>query len=126
MSPSVGALGVGLHLALAHHDGLEGHSHHDGLEGHEDDSGEHNLEISQLARAAAHGHHHDAEAAPDHDHDAIADGSAPTLRPNASTAEVLPVAAAFEVIFVERSLRGSSPRRGPPLPLFTANCSLLL
>ncbi len=111
MSPGVGALGVGLHLALDHH-GSHG--------------AEHGLETSDLVQAAAHGHHHDAQAVPDHDHDARVDGSALALRPSASSVAVLPAATCPEVALAGRPRSDGSPRRGPPVPLFTAHCSLLL
>ena len=111
MLPSVSALGVGLHVALDQH----GHHH-----------AEHTLEISELAQAATHGHHHDAEAAPEHDHDAKVEGSALTLRLSASLGAVLPAVASLRIEFAETLLFEGSPRRGPPVPLFTTHCSLLL
>ncbi len=124
MSPGIGALGMGLHLALEHHheeSEAHGHDHHDGSHGDE-----HAMAISDLMQAATHGHHHDAEATSDHDHEATASGTVLTLRPNPPLASVLPALASSEVVLLDRSFLAGSTRRGPPVPLFTAHCSLLL
>ncbi len=109
--PGAGALAVGLHLTLEEH-GPHG--------------ARHALEILDLAQAAAHGHHHDAEAAADHDHDARVDGPGPIVRPGHSGSAVLPAPTSLESVPPARSVQDGSPRRGPPVPLFTAHCSLLL
>lgn len=111
MAPSVGALGVALHLALHHHG-----PHHS----------EHAREISELAEAATHGHRHDAEAGPEHEHEARVDGFAPALRPSSSLVAVLSSPTSAHAPLTERRCFDCSPRRGPPGPLFVAYCSLLL
>lgn len=114
LAPGVGALGIGMHLSSEHH----------GL--HDLDGAEHQREIADLVRAAIHGHHHDFCTTPDHHHDARFDAQAPAFRPGLSVVAVLPSPLAFLAALAERSKPERSPRRGPPTPLFTANCSLLL
>ena len=114
MAPSVGALGAGLHLALEHR-GSHGHEH-----GHDHEDG-----IAELVRTASHGHHHEVDTAPDHDHEARVGSTAPLPRRGPTTASALPAPP------VGTGLEGASAldhvsRRGPPEPLFTAHCSLLL
>ena len=84
----------------------------------------HEREISDLVQAAAYCHHH--EAAPDHDHDAKLKGLNNGLRPVASSIAVLPAPVSLAAKAAERSFPDSAARRGPPIPLFTHNCALLL
>lgn len=112
LAPGLGVVGVALHLSFETH-------------GHGAGAG-HSHELKDLARAAAHGHHHDTEAAPDHEHDATVDGFDVIPRrlhsqPAAFAEPVFVIASLTERDRVERS-----PLPGPPRPLFTANCSLLL
>ena len=111
MAPGVGALGISLHLALDHH------GHH---------GAEHELAVADLLGAAAHGHHHDADATPDHEHDARVSGSAVAPHLGASFVAVLPSAPADPTQGTEGPRPERALRRGPPAPLFTAHCSLLL
>lgn len=113
MSLGGGILGLGMHLALEHHDGPHGEDH--------------GLEIVALARAATHGHPHDAAAAPDHDHASIVNGSVLAQRPGAHAVAVFAIPAApAPATRAERFPLVRSSRGGPPVPLFTAHCSLLL
>lgn len=111
MAPAVGAFGVALHVALDHH------GRHDG------DSPR---AVSELARTAPLGHHHDLTVAVDHHHEARVEEPAPALRPMVASVAVLPAPAAVEAAPAEPACRGGSPRRPPPDPLFTVHCSLLL
>lgn len=111
MAPSMGALALGVHLALDHH-GPHG--------------AEHEREISDLVRAATHGHHHHAEAAPSHEHDARVARVAPLPRHGPSVAAIFPSPAAATAAGSDRPRRHHMLRRGPPVPLLTAHCSLLL
>lgn len=111
MAPSVGALAVGVHLAVDHHD-----PHDAEREG----------EISDLARAATHGHHHEDELASSHEHDARLGGVAPVPRRAPSMVAVLPSPAGATAALSVRPRSDRTLRRGPPGPLFTAHCSLLL
>lgn len=114
LAPSVGALGVGLHLALDHR-------HH-----HVPGDGEHARELTDLLRTVAHGHHHDAEAIPDHAHEARLDGRAPAIRPAAASAAALVSPACAPAAPSPRTGLDAHPRRAPPPPLFTTHCALLL
>lgn len=111
MAPSAGALGVGLHVVLDHH-------------GHPET--EHPLGLSELARAAVHGHHHDAEPAPEHRHETIVDGASPVLRTSLSPIAILPAPGSPGTAPTDPSSLDRPSKRGPPTPLFTACCSLLL
>jgi hypothetical protein len=111
MAPGMGALAVGVHLALDHH-GAHG--------------AEHEREVSDLVRAATHGHHHDAEAAPSHEHDARVGRVAPIPRRGPSLVAVLPSPAAATAAGSQWPRADRTLRRGPPVPLLTAHCSLLL
>lgn len=112
---------MSLHLALEHHGTSEHHGAH-----HESHDAEHTRSMVDLVRVVTHGHHHDAEAVPEHDHDATVDDAASALRPSATGIALLPLPVAPGVALAERSLSGGSPRRGPPVPLFTSHCSLLI
>lgn len=116
MAPSAMALGLGLHMALDAHAVLE-HQHHEA---------EHTQALADLARAAEHGHHHDAEAVPDHEHEALVDGVSPVSRSGADLIATLPLPRSLGTSTAERSRPERPSRRGPPTPLFTANCSLLI
>lgn len=117
---------VALHVAL-HSDGHGEHLHtrHLGTqhvhEGHVHPA----LDLSELLQAAWHGHPHDTQAVPDHEHTAVARGSVPHPEPS-STA--LPTLAALDsgAPFGDPSDLERMPHRGPPTPLFTTHCSLLL
>ncbi len=109
LAPAASALAVGLHLALEHHE-HEGRSH----------------DLADLARAAAHGHHHPPSAEADHDHELLVHGRVPATKPGSGPAAVLPPTLCLGDALAERSGLESPRRRGPPLPLFTAHCSLLL
>ena len=111
MAPSLGALGIAVHLALDHH------GPHDA--GHAE-------EISELARTATHGHHHDLAAGTDHEHEARVDEPAPAIKPGSSPVAVLPAPAPARPSLAEPARRDVPPRRPPPDPLFATHCSLLL
>lgn len=106
MAPGAGALAVGVHVALDHHD-----LHHDSalLEG--------------FALAVAHGHHHD-DVAPHHDHPASLDVPAGLAwNPHAAALPDDPAAAPGP-----RHGRDVAPypRRRSPVALFRVHCSLLI
>lgn len=111
MAPSLGALGVAVHLALDHH------GPHDA--GHAE-------EISELARTATHGHHHDLEAGSDHEHEARVDEPAPAIKPGSSPVGVISSPASARPSLAEPARPEVPPRRPPPGPLFASHCSLLL
>ncbi|MEM7585537.1 MAG: hypothetical protein AAF560_19255 [Acidobacteriota bacterium] len=117
MSPNLGAIGLGVHLALEHHDVADGHHDHGH---HAEDCG-----FSALAEAATHGHHH-AAAAPEHEHESRIDASTPTLRPSSQASALWLASVARGPVGSDSLPCDASPRRGPPLALFTAHCSLLL
>ena len=123
MTPSAMALGVGLHVVLDDHAVLDGHATSDRRHHHE---AEHSAALTDLARAAEHGHHHEAEATPDHEHEALFEGASPLSRPNAQVVAMLPLPLSPATSSLERSRIDRPSRRGPPTPLFTANCSLLI
>ncbi|HSL85038.1 MAG TPA: hypothetical protein VLF66_19860 [Thermoanaerobaculia bacterium] len=109
-TPGVGALGVALHVALHH----------------APEGGERGAAVSELGRAAPHGHHHGAAAALDHRHEVEVADSAPALRPAGAVVAVLPAPASLDEAPAERPHRAGPPRRAPPAPLFATHCSLLL
>lgn len=113
MAPNVGALGLGMHLAVV--------DHHDVEHG-----ADHWMDLSDLARAATHCHHHETEAAPEHDHDSLVDGSTPKLRLSAQWAGVLALHTPVLNAPADRVPVDRCHRRGPPTSLFTAHCSLLI
>lgn len=110
MSPSLGALGLGLHVILDHHHDETEHSHG----------------ASDLAQMALHGHHHDTEATPDHDHHLMVDGAVPLLRTHSSSPAMLPLLAPQGSFPVEASSCTCSTRPGATCPLFRTHCSLLI
>lgn len=110
-TPGVGAVGLYVHLAVDHQGA------HDG---------DHDSEISDLLRAATHGHHHEAEAAPRHEHDVRLGAPAPVVRSVSLLVAVLPAWESPPTRLSARALLDGSPRRAPPDPLFAAHCSLLL
>ena len=120
ITPSAGALAVGLHVAFEHR--YDDH-HHDAAHSHDDD---HAHDLSTQARDARHDHHHDAEAVPDHDHESIPSGFAPLLRPTPDLIAVLSATADTGASLSSRSALDRPARRAPPRPLFTAHCSLLI
>lgn len=159
MAPSFGAMGVGLHVILDHHDtsrhdagrhdagrhnaGHHKSSHHKSGHHNTDHLGSsHHSEEAQshhgsepdnqstdwdiLAAVLAHGHHHDAEVGSDHEHQATTDGSATILRPGAKLLPNLPLLLSAEAFSAPNPRLVDSARHGPPNPLFTTNCSLLL
>lgn len=111
VAPSVMALGVGLHAVL------DDHHHHEA---------EHTHALADLARAAEHGHHHETQAAPDHEHEAIVDGASGVSRMSPQLVAMLPLPFSPATSLAERARPDRPSRRGPPTPLFTANCSLLI
>lgn len=125
LTPSVGSLAVGVHLALDHHAAEHHAPGHHATEHHAGD-GERARAVAELLRTATHGHRHDPGVAPDHEHQARLDGlaRAPVTPPD--PAALPSVATASEPTTGERSRADLRPRRGPPLPLFTCHCSLLL
>lgn len=80
-------------------------------------------EIARLLRAAAHGHHHDLEA-PEHEHAISLSAFAPLPAPGATAA----VASSISTRPARDPALGrdACSRHGPPGPLFTFHCSLLL
>lgn len=111
MAPSAGALAVGVHIALDHRGA------HDA---------ERQREISELARAATHGHHHDVDVGPHHEHDARLGGVAQVPRRGPSPIAAFPSLGAVTGALAGRTRPDNIPRRAPPAPLFAAHCSLLL
>ncbi len=113
MTPGAGALAVSLHEVLDHH-----HTHQ---------NAECSLEIPELVQTASHGHRHqdDAKAAPDHDHEATIDGSGASPRPSVSSV-VVAGSASRDADLSKPALDDGFLRRGPPTPLFTTHCALLL
>lgn len=109
--PAAGALGLSLHVALDHHAAHGGRC---------------TSELSDLLRAAVHGHHHDTDAAPVHEHDVSVEAPAPAVRSVPLAAAVPAPSASPPPSRAARPLRPDSPRRAPPGPLFAAHCSLLL
>jgi hypothetical protein len=110
MVPGVAALGVGLHLTFDHRGP------------HQDEQAP---DLAGLPHAATHGHHHDT-AVPDHEHHAAVDGFAPALRPSPAPVAMLAAPTSVSAPMARPATPASSPRRGPPDPLFTTHCSLLL
>jgi len=111
LAPGVSTLGFALHLDLAHRGA----------------DARHETELADLLRAAVHGHHHDFESDRDHDHPVRLSGQIPASRPDLGlTAPVLsalssPTTDPAQVAVLDRVLR-----RGPPRPLFTVHCMLLI
>lgn len=107
-APGAMVLGIALHLSFDHHPSTHL---------------EHSTAIAELAQAAAHGHHHEIDT--DHDHQARLASAAPLAQPDAASTAVLSTASmAVDPGDAPRIDRRA--RRGPPTPLFTAHCSLLL
>lgn len=109
--PGVSAVGVGVHLESAH---LEAHAP------------EHEAALADLLKAAAHGHHHDLETDLDHDHGVRLAGDAPISRPDRDVIATLTGVSFADTKFVQASALDQALRRGPPTPLFTAHCVLLI
>lgn len=112
-APGASVLGLGLHHALAHH-------------GHHQAADDHGHDLAELAHAALHGHHHEAEATPDHEHPAMVEKNAPVLKSPSMTLASLASGAflAPRPPVPTPDARPAPP--GSPAPLFTAHCSLLL
>lgn len=116
VTPSVGALGLGLHLGLDHHGSHSAGSH----------GADHAREMSELVHMMMPGHHHDAEASSHHDHDLQVDVPPSTRKPRALSTTAMPAPAMVTASIVERLRAGGAPTRGGTTPLFTAHCALLL
>jgi len=100
---------MGLHVALDHQ-----------AHGEED----HELSLAELVRAALHGHHHDVTRTPDHEHQAVASEIASASRLSTRLSAALPLAT-----LVEKQPEIHRPpwrQPGPPDPVFTKTCSLLI
>ena len=113
MAPAAGALSVGLHLTLVEHDGHDPHR------------AEHVEEIAHLIRVAAQAHRH-ATPPPACDLATRAEGGALTLKSCGPALSVTGAVVCPEQARTDPSLLPCSLRRGPPDPLFTSHCSLLL
>ena len=126
LAPSISALGVGLHVLSEHHGphGIEPHGAH-GVEPHGPHGIEHQQEVADLMRIATHGHHHELDTA-DHDHDAWLGGQAPVRLGGLSLLAVFPARLSVPSSLAECSMLDRPRRRGPPIPLFTTHCTLLL
>lgn len=97
-----------MHLTWSHHD------HH-----------ENERALEALLQAAAHGHHHDLEATPEHDHSVTLGGDNSSIRKGSDAAST-PAGTHRLAHAYDRWSGCDASRRGPPRPLFTDHCSLLL
>ncbi len=111
IAPAASALAAGAHLALEHHHAEARHRHE--------------AAALELALAAVHGHHHDLGAVPDHEHSAPVTGGTIT-QPSAPPAAEAPPADPAPRLAGAAAVTLLPARHGPPVPLFTAHCSLLL
>ena len=114
LAPGVGALAVGLHVALDH-----GGGHHD-----HGDPGHASVAFEELVAAVAHGHHHRVDV-PAHEHPAYLE-SAPGLSSGSCAALAATAGIAGAADHGHGEPAADSHRRPPPGPLFRAHCSLLL
>ena len=139
--PQSTALAWSLHLGLDGHEELHhlagpGHSHPPGQDHHHPhtydsepacDHLAHRVGLAALVETLAHGHsHEDSEAAPDHEHEAPANGAKTIAHGQVLTCSLgpeplQPPSAEAAELDGDRALRS-----GPPPPLFTTHCSLLL
>lgn len=110
--PSAAGLAVGLHLALEHH--------------HDADDAMARQAWIDLALVAVHGHHHDVGVVPDHRHDAVTDGLGPLLKAEREDVAGSVISASPAALPLDALSRGGCSTRGPPPPLFTHHCALLL
>ncbi|MDX1645153.1 MAG: hypothetical protein R3244_12430 [Thermoanaerobaculia bacterium] len=110
MTPSLGALSLGLHLSDGHHT--------------DSDRVERDGEVADLLRAAAHGHHHDLAAA-EHQHQARVERS---LRSEQTTSPspLEPSAATGGSLSRGIPCGEAPPRRGPPIASIASHSPLLL
>lgn len=117
ISPGVNALALGLHVALDHHD------HADGRTGENE---EHDISLAEVAQAAVHGHHHSVVAASAHEHRATVHGAGSAPCQSSTSLAIFPTIASAEALIEGSRAPARTVRRGPPDPLFTRHCSLLL
>ena len=110
MTPGIAALGMGLHVALDHHQASPA---------------DHARELSELIDAMSHGHRHPESAVPDHRHDLRLGSGIPALKTSSKPA-VLPTLDHSDRGRARESLTNATVRYGPPATLFATHSSLLL
>ncbi len=103
LAPAVGMLGIVVH------DDHDEHGHHE-------------LAL-ELAKAATHGHHHEA-ATPAHDHSAVRPAAPAAATPGVCTAPLAPLTVGPPTPAVSGLERRPPPTGSPPL--FRSHCALLL
>lgn len=109
MAPTLGLLGLGLHVALDHH--------------HPD---EHRPDIAQLAHVMVHGHHHEAGDSSDHEHEAAIDRMVTSSKRDPMQGVTTVTLPAPPIAHTDCPRPDPRSRLGPPSPLFTTHCSLLI
>lgn len=121
MTPTVGAVGICIHLAF-HHDHVAHSLDLDSL-----DAGATDLPAPLGIESALH--RHGMDHAPDHEHEAHVGGGAPALRPGPGPLAVLSVlrdVTPRDARATEPDSRLATSPRPLSDPLFQSHCSLLL
>lgn len=139
LTPTAGAFTLSLHVAIDHQ-GHRAHAHgHSADDHHLPSIGSELVDLLGFGQARqaddAAGHHHEGESASEHSHSTIVEETLSVLRSEAPWSEERSSACQAAM----RSLSAAAPttrgvlrpvernsRHGPPTPLFTANCTLLL
>ncbi len=110
MTPGIAAFGMGLHVALDHHQASPA---------------DHARELSELIDAMSHGHRHPESAVPDHRHDLRLGSGIPAIKTSSKLA-VLPALDPSDRGRAHDRLTSTTARYGPPATLFATHSSLLL